>query len=108
MPFLNDLKETDEDYRKFKIDDYLGRRELALENLHRCGSPKFESFLNYLDEHNLYEAGALITKGTNAYKVLILFSMTHRFRMSCNVMEIISWPKRNSKERQKVRISFKE
>lgn len=54
LPFLNELKALEINYRKFKIDEHLKRYEKALENIAACGAEKFEESLNFIRSHVLY------------------------------------------------------
>ena len=49
LPFLNDLKKLEENYRKYKIDLYLKRYKKALQSIVKCGSLKTFSFQNKFD-----------------------------------------------------------
>lgn len=54
IPFLNDLKQLEENYRKFRIDNYLKRYEKALTNIVKCGVEKLDECLELIEKHNLY------------------------------------------------------
>uniref|UniRef100_A0A1Q3G1U7 Elongator complex protein 1 n=1 Tax=Culex tarsalis TaxID=7177 RepID=A0A1Q3G1U7_CULTA len=64
LPFLNELKRFDEDYRKFRIDCHLKRFEKALENISRYADDedKFQEALQLTIKHGLY------TKAMAAYR----------------------------------------
>ncbi|KAG0142181.1 hypothetical protein CROQUDRAFT_82453 [Cronartium quercuum f. sp. fusiforme G11] len=58
LPFLQSLRELEEDMRKFKIDDYLGNYQTAIKHL--CTSIKdkeeeFDKVLKYVQRYCLYE-----------------------------------------------------
>ncbi|XP_067647290.1 elongator complex protein 1 [Eurosta solidaginis] len=55
LPFLNDLKKLDLNYRKFKIDEYLKRHEKALGHIVKCGTEKFDEALEFIKRHELYK-----------------------------------------------------
>ncbi|XP_019847772.2 elongator complex protein 1 [Bactrocera dorsalis] len=55
LPFLNELKQLEMNYRHYKIDLHLKRYEKALENIAKCGFEKFDEALEFLDRHRLYK-----------------------------------------------------
>ncbi|KAG9098159.1 hypothetical protein FRC06_006747 [Ceratobasidium sp. 370] len=54
LPFLRELRALDTYYQRFRINDYLARRELALENLSIAGETRFEEAKRYTEKHQLY------------------------------------------------------
>ncbi|CAD7092849.1 unnamed protein product [Hermetia illucens] len=54
IQFLRDLNKLEENYRKFRIDDYLKRYEKAFKNIANCGKDHFNECLAYVEKHNLY------------------------------------------------------
>lgn len=54
LPFIQDLHQKPEKRRKFAIDDYLGRREKALQHLHALNV--FEEVQTYTVKHSLYQS----------------------------------------------------
>lgn len=54
LPYLNELKSLQPDYRKFKIDEHLKRFDLALNHLAACGAEHYELALTFIKQHNLY------------------------------------------------------
>ncbi|KAG9083537.1 hypothetical protein FS749_005957 [Ceratobasidium sp. UAMH 11750] len=54
LPFLRELRALDTYYQRFRINDYLARRELALENLSLAGETRFEEAKRYTEKHQLY------------------------------------------------------
>ncbi|KAF8594643.1 IkappaB kinase complex, IKAP component [Ceratobasidium sp. AG-I] len=54
LPFLRELRALDTYYQRFRINDHLGRRELALENLCLAGKSRFEEGKRYTEKHKLY------------------------------------------------------
>lgn len=54
IPFLNDLKGFEENYRKFKIDQHLKRFDRALEHIVNCGVEKLDECLELIAEHGLH------------------------------------------------------
>ncbi|KAJ9102595.1 hypothetical protein QFC21_002996 [Naganishia friedmannii] len=55
LPFLRELRELDKHYQKFRIDDYLERREKALESLKAGGEERFEAAIAYTAKYDLYK-----------------------------------------------------
>ncbi len=49
LPFLNELRKLEENYRKYKIDMYLKRYKKALGSIAKCGK-----FLASTTEHDFY------------------------------------------------------
>ncbi|XP_036325439.1 putative elongator complex protein 1 [Rhagoletis pomonella] len=54
LPFLNELKQLEVNYRRFKIDEHLKRHVKALENILKCGAEKFDVALEFIKRHGLY------------------------------------------------------
>ncbi|QRV80523.1 Pol II transcription elongation factor [Ceratobasidium sp. AG-Ba] len=54
LPFLRELRALDTHYQRYRINDYLGRREVALENLSLAGDHRFEEAKRYTEKHQLY------------------------------------------------------
>ncbi|KAG8722224.1 hypothetical protein FRC09_006606 [Ceratobasidium sp. 395] len=54
LPFLRELRALDTYYQRFRINDYLSRHELALENLSLAGETRFEDAKRYTEKHHLY------------------------------------------------------
>lgn len=57
LPFLNELKQLEVNYRHFKIDQYLKRYDKALYNIAKCGHEKLDEALEFIDRHRLYKQG---------------------------------------------------
>ncbi|CAD6995585.1 putative elongator complex protein 1 [Ceratitis capitata] len=55
LPFLNELKKLEVNYRRYKIDEHLKRYEKALENIVKCGREKFTEALDFIKRHDLYK-----------------------------------------------------
>uniref|UniRef100_A0A0A1XEG6 Elongator complex protein 1 n=1 Tax=Zeugodacus cucurbitae TaxID=28588 RepID=A0A0A1XEG6_ZEUCU len=55
LPFLNELKQLEVNYRHFKIDVHLKRYDKALEHIAKCGHEKFDEALEFIDRHRLYK-----------------------------------------------------
>lgn len=55
LPFLNELRKFEENYRKYKIDKFLKRNEKALENIVLCDENEyFDECLEHVESNNLY------------------------------------------------------
>lgn len=54
LPFLNELNSYEENYRKFKIDEYLKKYEKALEHIAKCGSERFEEALQFIEKYKVF------------------------------------------------------
>ncbi|OCF35522.1 elongator complex protein 1 [Kwoniella heveanensis BCC8398] len=55
LPFLRELRALDKWEQRFRIDDYLARRESALRNLKQSGPDKFGDAASYLSRYELYD-----------------------------------------------------
>ncbi|CAE6474264.1 unnamed protein product [Rhizoctonia solani] len=72
LPFLRELRSFEMFYQRFRINDYLGRRELALANLKLAGSPRFEEAKKYIEKHQLYSKSIELWKDEVAEYAIIL------------------------------------
>lgn len=54
LPFLQELKNFEKYYQRYKIDDHLKRYEKAIKNLSLAGDQHFEELLKYMQTHSLY------------------------------------------------------
>lgn len=64
LPFLNELKQLDESYRKFKIDSHLKRYHKALQHIVNCGDERYNECLALANRENLHaEAMRLYGEG---------------------------------------------
>ncbi|WVQ93259.1 hypothetical protein IAU59_000325 [Kwoniella sp. CBS 9459] len=71
LPFLRELRALDKWEQRFRIDDYLGRRESALRNLQQSGPERFVDAASYLSRYELYdEAFKLYTDDTGHLPVI--------------------------------------
>ncbi|KAJ9058081.1 putative elongator complex protein 1, variant 2 [Entomophthora muscae] len=61
IPFLSELQSLEENYRRFKIDDYLKRYGSALENLAKAD--RFDECIAYIKKNALYNSGLKIFAG---------------------------------------------
>ncbi|CAE6502632.1 unnamed protein product [Rhizoctonia solani] len=63
LPFLRELRALDTYYQRFRINEYLGKRELALANLKLAGATRFEEAKKYIEKHQLYSKSIELWKG---------------------------------------------
>lgn len=69
LPFLNELKQLDVQYRKFKIDSHLKRYHKALAHIVDCGDDRFDECLKLVNSENLHaEAMRLYEGQTECYR----------------------------------------
>jgi elongator complex protein 1 len=54
LPFLNELKKLEENYRKYKIDVYLKRYKKALKSIVKCDETFNSEIINLVDTQKLY------------------------------------------------------
>lgn len=54
VPFLNELKQLEENYRKYRIDMHLKRFDKALGHIVKCVVEKLEECLDLIEKHGLY------------------------------------------------------
>ncbi|KAH7339027.1 IKI3 family-domain-containing protein [Rhizoctonia solani] len=75
LPFLRELRALDTYYQRFRINEYLGKRELALVNLKLAGAARFEEAKKYIEKHQLYSKSIELWKGhpTEYAAVLALY-----------------------------------
>uniref|UniRef100_A0A1A9WDF6 Elongator complex protein 1 n=1 Tax=Glossina brevipalpis TaxID=37001 RepID=A0A1A9WDF6_9MUSC len=73
LPMLNEWnKYNDDNYRKFKIDEYLKRYEKALEHISKC-EEKFEEALEFIKNHKLFNQALTLYKSNHeCYKSICL------------------------------------
>lgn len=73
IPFLNELKNFEEHYRKYRIDNHLKRYERALGHIVKCGVEKLEECLDLIEKQNLYtNALRLFKKSDECYNEIVL------------------------------------
>lgn len=65
LPFLNELKQLEENYRKYRIDNHLKRYHKALEHIVKCGVEKLEECLDLIEKHSLYTQALRLFKPTD-------------------------------------------
>lgn len=67
LPFLNELRKFDENYRKYKIDKFLKRNEKALENIVLCDENEyFDECLEHVESNNLYTMALRLFSGKDS------------------------------------------
>lgn len=78
LPFLNELKSFEENYRKYRIDNHLKRYEKALTHIVKCGIEKLEECLELVEKHNLYtHALRMYKKQDECYNDIVLLYADH-------------------------------
>lgn len=78
LPFLNELKQLEENYRKYRIDNHLKRYEKALCHIVKCGVEKLEECLELIEKHNLYtQAIRLFKPCDECYNDVVLLYADH-------------------------------
>ncbi|XP_055636480.1 elongator complex protein 1 [Toxorhynchites rutilus septentrionalis] len=84
LPFLNELKRLDENYRKYKIDCHLKRFERAIESISRYGDDedKFQEALHLTIKHGLYTKAMSCYRGNEKYFARICTSYGDHLRQS--------------------------
>ncbi|BFZ01620.1 hypothetical protein BsWGS_04659 [Bradybaena similaris] len=71
IPFLNELRRLEENYRYYTIDKHLKKYDKALEHIARCGKEHFEECVSLVTGHKLYtKALRLYKPGTEEYRSL--------------------------------------
>lgn len=93
LPFLNELKQLDESYRKFKIDCHLKRYHKALKHIVNCGEDKFDECLKLANSENLHaEAMRLYEGQSECYRKMVhsyaeILRSTGKARDACLMYE---------------------
>lgn len=78
LPFLNELKQLEENYRKYRIDNYLKRYEKALDHIVKCGVEKLDECKELIEKHNLYtKALRLFKPSDECYNDIVLLYADH-------------------------------
>lgn len=70
LPFLRNLQQMEENYRKYYIDNHLKKYPSALLNLSKAGVDYFDQCLNLMKEHKLYTEAVRIYSEGNDTKLL--------------------------------------
>ncbi|KAK2177216.1 hypothetical protein NP493_613g03011 [Ridgeia piscesae] len=69
LPFLNNLRQMEENYRRYSIDLHLKNYSGALYHISQCGQDHFSECLNLVTQHALYaEALPLFDVASEQYK----------------------------------------
>ncbi|XP_055610784.1 elongator complex protein 1 [Uranotaenia lowii] len=89
LPFLNELKQLDENYRKFRIDCHLKRYEKAIEHiaLYRDDDEKFNEALQVIVIHGLYAKAINCYRGITKYYQQICAKYGDNLRQSNKQLE---------------------
>lgn len=78
LPFLNELKQLEENYRKYRIDNYLKRYEKALNHIVKCGVEKVDECKELIEKHNLYTSALRLFKPSHeCYNDIVLLHADH-------------------------------
>lgn len=78
LPFLNELKQLEENYRKFRIDNHLKRYEKALTHIVKCGVEKLDECLELIEKNGLYTSAIRLFKATDeCYNDVVLQYADH-------------------------------
>lgn len=78
LPFLNELKQLEENYRKYRIDNYLKRYEKALDHIVKCGVEKLDECKELIEKHNLFtNALRLFKPSDECYNDIVLLYADH-------------------------------
>lgn len=78
IPFLNELKGFEENYRKYRIDSHLKRYEKALQHIVKCGVEKLDECLELIEKENLYTQALRLFKTTDeCYNDIVLQFADH-------------------------------
>ncbi|RUS86297.1 hypothetical protein EGW08_005941 [Elysia chlorotica] len=62
IPFLNELRRLEENYRYYSIDKHLKKYSKALEHISRCGDDHFQECVALVSEHKLHCQALLMYK----------------------------------------------
>lgn len=78
LPFLNELKQLEENYRKYRIDSYLKRYAKALDHIVKCGVEKLDECKELIEKHNLFTRALRLFKPTEeCYNDIVLLYADH-------------------------------
>lgn len=78
VPFLNELKEHETNYRKYRIDCHLKRWSQALPHIVKCGMEKLQECKELIDAHGLHaNALRLLSKNDECYEEIVLLYADH-------------------------------
>lgn len=78
VPFLNELKQLEENYRKYRIDMHLKRFDKALGHIVKCGVEKLEECLDLIEKQGLYaQALRLFKSDDECYNDVVIQYADH-------------------------------
>lgn len=78
IPFLNELKGFEENYRRYRIDSHLKRYEKALPHIVKCGVEKVDECLELIEKQNLHTHALRLFKPTDeCYNDIVLQFADH-------------------------------
>lgn len=78
VAFLNELKQLEENYRKYRIDMHLKRFDSALGHIVKCGVEKLEECLDLIEKHGLYaQALRLFKSDDECYNDVVIQYADH-------------------------------
>ncbi|KAI9598831.1 IKI3 family-domain-containing protein [Syncephalis fuscata] len=72
IPFLNELKALAPWYRRFRIDDHLGRHVKAMENLWAAGEDYTDEWVAYVAKYQLFESACNVA-ASNPLKLKLIY-----------------------------------
>ncbi|GAA6025944.1 hypothetical protein JCM10207_004489 [Rhodosporidiobolus poonsookiae] len=79
LPFLRALRSLPHFLQRYKIDEHLGRHELALRNLAQAGEAHFDDALESAKTHGLYEVALEAYQGEGRYEAVLCANAEHLF-----------------------------
>ena len=68
---MGELKRLEQNYQRFKIDDYLKKHSKAVAHLSKCDS-KEDEFVAYIKKHKLYRVGLELYPNDSQMRTTIL------------------------------------
>lgn len=72
LAYLSELQDLPEYYKRFRIDNDLGKHVKALENIYQAGDEYYEESLKYIETHSLYNDALKIYKSdTSKYNDIL-------------------------------------
>lgn len=78
LPFLNELKSYEANYRRFKIDEYLKRWKKALQFITKCGEEKLDEAIEFIKRRKCYnEALRTYRNNEKCYSAVCLAFADH-------------------------------
>ena len=80
LPFLNELKQMNETYRKYKIDLYLKRYASALKHIVNCGAEKLDEALELIGKENLFTTAMRLYADQRECYNKVVYSFAEKLR----------------------------